>query len=109
MLLDRIIAQSRDDLEERKRELPLEEIKRLAAAQSESRDLRQALSSDSSIRLIAEVKRASPSKGLLAPHLEPVKLARTYEANEASAISVLTEPHFFIGSPRCLTAIQQTV
>ena len=109
MFLDRIITQTHADLEQRKRELPLEEIKRLAAAQSEPRDLRQALSSDSSIRLIAEVKRASPSKGLLAPHMEPVELARTYEANEASAISVLTEPHFFLGSPRYLTAIKQNV
>ena len=109
MFLDRIITQTRTDLEQRKRELPLEEVKRLAAAQSESRDLRQALSSDSSIRLIAEVKRASPSKGLLAPHMEPVELARTYEANGAAAISVLTEPHFFLGLPRYLTAIKQTV
>jgi indole-3-glycerol phosphate synthase / phosphoribosylanthranilate isomerase len=59
--------------------------------------------------MIAEVKRASPSKGMLAPHLDPVKLARLYEANGASAISVLTEPHFFLGSPEYLSAIKETV
>ena len=63
----------------------------------------------SQVRLIAEVKRASPSKGLLAPHLDPVELARTYEAHGAAAISVLTEPHFFLGSPDYLTAIKQAV
>ncbi|HEX6481660.1 MAG TPA: bifunctional indole-3-glycerol-phosphate synthase TrpC/phosphoribosylanthranilate isomerase TrpF [Ktedonobacteraceae bacterium] len=109
MFLDRIVTQTRIDLEQRKHELPFEEVKRLAAAQPEPRDLRQALSYGSSIRLIAEVKRASPSKGLLAPHLDPVELARTYMANGAAAISVLTEPHFFLGSPAHLTAIKQAV
>ncbi|HJT55925.1 MAG TPA: bifunctional indole-3-glycerol-phosphate synthase TrpC/phosphoribosylanthranilate isomerase TrpF, partial [Ktedonobacteraceae bacterium] len=109
MFLDRIVAQTRSDLEQRKREIPLEEVRRLAAAQPEPRDLRQALSSDSNVRLIAEVKRASPSKGLLAPDLDPVALARTYEANGAAAVSVLTEPHFFLGSPMYLTAIKQAV
>ena len=42
-------------------------------------------------------------------HLDPVELARTYEANGASVISVLTEPHFFLGSPAYLTAIKQAV
>jgi indole-3-glycerol phosphate synthase / phosphoribosylanthranilate isomerase len=109
MFLDRIVTQARIDLEQRKREIPLEDVKRLAAAQPEPRDLRQALSSRATIRLIAEVKRASPSKGLLAPDLDPVELARTYEANGAAAISVLTEPHFFLGSPAYLAAIKQAV
>jgi indole-3-glycerol phosphate synthase / phosphoribosylanthranilate isomerase len=109
MFLDRIVTQTRADLKQRKHELPFEEVKRLATAQPESRDLRQALSYGSTTRLIAEVKRASPSKGMLAPHLDPVELARTYEANGAAAISVLTEPHFFLGSPTYLTAIKQAV
>ena len=109
MFLDRIVTQTRIDLEQRKQALPIEEVKRLAAAQSEPRDFRQSLSYGSTIRLIAEVKRASPSKGLLAPHLDPVELARTYEAGGAAAISVLTEPHFFLGSPTYLTAIKQAV
>src|SRR5579875_331876 len=109
MFLDRIISQTRIDLEQRKREIPLEDVKRLAAAQPAPRDLRQALSVGSNIRLIAEVKRASPSKGLLAPDLDPVALARTYEANGAAAFSVLTEPHFFLGSPAYLAAIKQAV
>jgi indole-3-glycerol phosphate synthase/phosphoribosylanthranilate isomerase/anthranilate synthase/indole-3-glycerol phosphate synthase/phosphoribosylanthranilate isomerase len=109
MFLDQIVTQTRIDLEQRKREIPPEDVKRLAAAQPEPRNLRQALYSGATIRLIAEVKRASPSKGLLAPDLDPVELARTYEANGAAAISVLTEPHFFLGSPAYLTAIKQAV
>src|SRR6266480_851330 len=112
MFLERIVAQTRLDLERRKQERPLEEMMRLAIAQPPPRDLLEAIRprrSKSQVRLIAEVKRASPSKGLLAPHLDPVELARSYEANGAAAISVLTEPHFFLGSPEYLTAIKQAV
>src|SRR3989440_3329293 len=111
MFLDRIVAQTRIDLEQRKRERSLEEMMRLAVAQPPPRDLLETIPPGGStqVRLIAEVKRASPSKGLLAPHLDPVELARSYEANGAAAISVLTEPHFFLGSPEYLTAIKQAV
>jgi indole-3-glycerol phosphate synthase / phosphoribosylanthranilate isomerase len=109
MFLERIVTQTVADLEQRKRETPLEELQRRAAAQSPPRDLAAALSPRSQVHLIAEVKRASPSKGLLAPDLDPVATARLYEANGAAAISVLTEPHFFLGSPEYLTAIKQAV
>ena len=112
MFLERIVAQTRLDLEQRKQERPLEEMMRLAMAQPRPRDLLETIRprrSKSQVRLIAEVKRASPSKGLLAPHLDPVELARSYEANGAAAISVLTEPHFFLGSSEYLTAIKQAV
>jgi indole-3-glycerol phosphate synthase/phosphoribosylanthranilate isomerase len=111
MFLDQIVAQTKTDLEQRKREVPLEEQQRLAVAQTVPRDLLEALrpGSKSRISLIAEVKRASPSKGMLAPHLDPVELARIYETNGAAAISVLTEPHFFLGSLDCLATIKQRV
>src|SRR5215469_12998561 len=109
MFLDRILTQTSIDLEQRKRELPLEMVQQLAAAQPGPRNLLAALQHKQQVRLIAEVKRASPSKGMLAPHIDPVELARVYEANGASAISVLTEPHFFLGSPEYLTAIKQAV
>ncbi len=109
MFLDRIVTQTRNDLEQRKQEQPLEAVRILAHAQPEPRDLFAALQADNDVRLIAEVKRASPSKGMLAPHIQPVELARTYEKHGAVAISVLTEPHFFLGSPEYLTDIKQAV
>lgn len=109
MFLDRIVAHTKADLEQRKGELPLEEVQRLAAARPAPLDLLQALQGRSGVRLIAEVKRASPSKGLLAPDINPVELARTYERHGAAAISVLTEPHFFLGSPEHLAAIKRAV
>lgn len=109
MFLEKIVAQTKIDLAERKRETSLEEVQHLAAAQPAPRDLYAALRKGSDIKLIAEVKRASPSKGLLAPQLDPVEVARTYESHGAAAISVLTEPHFFLGSPGYLTAIKHAV
>jgi indole-3-glycerol phosphate synthase / phosphoribosylanthranilate isomerase len=109
MFLDRIVAQTRDDLEQRKQDYPLEEMQQRASRQPQPRDLLAAFEPRTQVHLIAEVKRASPSKGMLAPDLDPVKTARLYEANGAAAISVLTEPHFFLGSPEYLTDIKEAV
>jgi indole-3-glycerol phosphate synthase / phosphoribosylanthranilate isomerase len=109
MFLDRIISQTRFDLEQRKRIRSFEEQQRLAYAQRAPRDFLQSLKLQSKIGLIAEVKRASPSKGKFAPDVDPVKLAQLYAANGASAISVLTEPHFFLGSFDYLAAIKEVV
>jgi indole-3-glycerol phosphate synthase / phosphoribosylanthranilate isomerase len=109
MFLDRIISQTRIDLEQRKRSSPLEEQRRLAFAQSTPRDLLQSLKTPSKIGLVAEVKRASPSKGKFAPEFDPVELAQVYASNGAAAISVLTEPHFFLGAFDYLAAIKQAV
>src|SRR5919109_634796 len=109
MFLDRIVSQTRSELEQRKLIVPFEEQQRLAYAQSTPRDLLEALTvqSKSRIGLIAEVKRASPSKGKFTPDINPIELAHTYAANGVTAISVLTEPHFFLGSFDYLAAIKQ--
>ncbi len=109
MFLDRIISQTSSDLEQRKRITPIEEQQLLAFAQSKPRDFLQSLKVQSKMALIAEVKRASPSKGIFAPQFDPVELAQIYAANGASAISVLTEPHFFLGSFEYLATIKQAV
>jgi indole-3-glycerol phosphate synthase/phosphoribosylanthranilate isomerase len=109
MFLDRIIAQTRPDLEHKKKTHPIEQLREQAAAQPEPRDFVAAFADRTRVHLIAEVKKASPSKGLLAPDLDPVQLAQIYEQNGASFISVLTEPHFFLGAPEYLTAIKQAV
>ncbi len=109
MFLDRIVTQTRIDLEQRKHECSLEEMRQRAVAQPLPRDMLAAFEPRAQVHIIAEVKRASPSKGMLAPHLDPVETARIYEANGAAAISVLTEPHFFLGAPEYLTAIKKAV
>jgi indole-3-glycerol phosphate synthase / phosphoribosylanthranilate isomerase len=109
MFLNRIVAQTLKTLEQRKQACPLEVIKRLADEQPRPRDLVEAFADRTHVHLIAEVKRASPSKGMLAPHIDPVALAQTYEKHGAAVISVLTEPDFFLGSPAYLTAIKQAV
>ena len=85
MFLEKIAAQTKSDLAERRRETPLEGVQRQAAARPAPRDLYTALR-HAPIQLIAEVKLASPSKGLLAPQLDPLEVARTYESHGAAAI-----------------------
>ena len=97
MILDKIVADSRLELEHRKRTMPLEKLQELSLAQSAPVDLGAALRGDR-IRLIAEIKRASPSKGVIRSEFNPVDIAEVYAANGASAISVLTEANYFQGS-----------
>lgn len=109
MILDQIVERTRIDLEARKQEVSLQEIQERAMELPAPRDALAALRKQNRVHVIAEVKRASPSKGLLAPDFDPVGLAQTYEQSGASVISVLTEPHFFQGSPSYLSAIKQAV
>jgi indole-3-glycerol phosphate synthase len=97
MILDQIVADNKSELEARKRSLPLEELKRAASAQPLPLDFASALRGDG-IRLIAEVKKASPSKGVIRSDFNPAEIAQTYASNGASAISVLTEEKHFQGS-----------
>ena len=97
MILERIVADNRLELETKKRSLPLEELKRVALEQPPPLDFASALCGDR-IQLIAEVKKASPSRGIIRPDFDPVEIAQTYASNGASAISVLTEARYFHGS-----------
>lgn len=101
-ILDTILEHKRgDELPRRKRQMPLNEMRRLAETQAViPRDFGAALRrADGRVALIAEIKRASPSKGeLIRGDFQPKALARTYAANGASAISVLTDERFFKGS-----------
>jgi indole-3-glycerol phosphate synthase len=85
--------------------MPLSELEKLGT-KSSKKDFAAALKGDD-IRLIAEVKRASPSRGVICPNLDPIKLARTYAQNGAAAISVLTDERYFGGSLEHLAAISQ--
>lgn len=106
MILEEIIAGKRRELVQSQAELPLIELERRILQKAPPLDFAKALRGDS-IRLIAEVKKASPSKGLLCPYFDPVELAKTYVDNGASAISVLTEANHFRGSLKYLSAIKE--
>ena len=105
-ILDKIVAAKRVELADAMRSLPLADVQRLAAEQPPALSLSEALNGDA-IRLIAEVKKASPSRGLLSPDFDPVRLAGTYVTNGAAAVSCLTDPRFQ-GELCHLSAIKQS-
>lgn len=97
-VLDELVAGALEDQQARERALPLETIKRMAADAPAPIDVRRWLKREDGVPVIAEIKRASPSKGYLGDIPDPAALARQYEAGGASAISVLTEGRRFLGS-----------
>ena len=107
-MLDKIIAQKREEVCQRKKTVPLTYLQERIAAQKPAQDLASTLTGDH-VRLIAEVKKASPSRGLLRPNLNPAELAQTYAEGGAVAISVLTEENYFMGSIEHLAAIREAV
>ncbi len=107
-MLNKIIAQKRDEVKQRRQSVPLSVLKERIAHRGVALDFAAALSGEQ-IRLIAEVKRASPSRGLLCPDFEPVTLATRYAQGGAAAISVLTEENYFGGSLDHLQAIREAV
>jgi indole-3-glycerol phosphate synthase len=92
-ILDDIVAAKREELEQGKSEVPLETLEQRISTQPRPLNFSGALLGDQ-VRLIAEIKKASPSRGLLSPDFDPVALADTYAENGAAAISVLTDPRF---------------
>ncbi|MSQ15154.1 MAG: indole-3-glycerol phosphate synthase TrpC [Dehalococcoidia bacterium] len=103
--LDEIVAYKRTELEDTKARVPIGELERAVALVSPAMDFENALAGPS-ISLIAEIKKASPSSGMLRPDLDPVELAYQYTSSGASAISVLTESHFFLGDLNFLREIK---
>lgn len=108
MILDILEAASKKRVEAAKNILPLQEMMALAAMQSIRPSFQKALEQPG-MSFICEVKKASPSKGLIAPDFPYLDIAREYEEAGACAISVLTEPDYFLGSSRYLTEISQVV
>lgn len=109
-MLDEIVEKTKERLVESKKNKSLDELKDEVAKMNITQDFpfKEALSGDE-ISIIAEVKRASPSKGMIAEDFDYVFIAKDYEDAGASAISVLTEPYFFKGSNDYLKEISENV
>ncbi len=108
-VLDRIVASKREEIAFAKTRRDLHSLVEAAKQGPEIRDFLPALQGYEYVRLIAEVKRASPSKGMIRPQFDPTDIAIAYEAGGAAAISVLTDEPFFQGRLDYLTAIRNAI
>jgi indole-3-glycerol phosphate synthase len=112
MFLDKIVATKRAEVEELAARFELAEVEKQIEALAACRGFENALSAagrNRSMGLIAEVKKASPSKGLIRSDFEPTTLAAAYETAGADCISVLTDRDYFQGSNAFLSAVRETV
>ncbi len=109
MILTNIVEKRRLQLQREQQNLPLANLKQLALHDKRSCICLYDALKQPTLSVIAEVKKASPSKGLICETFDPVVIAREYEAAGANAISVLTEEHYFQGSLAYLKAIRKEV
>ncbi len=111
-ILDEIIKRTRADLEKRKKEYPEEWLGRsLAFNPFIPRDVIGALKAtkENPYRIIAEIKKASPSKGVIREDFDPMVIGQAYEKGGADALSILTEPHWFQGNIEYLGMVRRYV
>ncbi|GAB4218159.1 MAG: indole-3-glycerol phosphate synthase TrpC [Synechococcales cyanobacterium] len=109
-ILEEIVWHKETEVEQLRQQLPLPRLKALVAQAPAPRDFRQALlDAPQPVAVIAEVKKASPSKGILRADFDPVAIAQAYAAAGASCLSVLTDHRFFQGSGEYLQQVRQAV
>lgn len=110
MILDEIVEKRKIQLEREKAAADFETVKK-AAERLDRRciSFKSALAKPDKLSVISEVKKASPSKGLIQPNFAPVKIAKEYETCGADAVSCLTEEHYFQGSSEYFKAIRQAI
>ncbi len=108
-ILEKIVATKREEVERAKAAVPEAELRARLDGAPPVRDFLAPLARPGAVRLIAEVKKASPSKGVIREDFDPVAIARIYQAHGASCISVLTDEPYFQGRLEYLRQIRQTV
>ena len=107
--LERIVSHVRERVASGRAQISIDQLVNRPLYEMPRRDFARSLASASGRRIIAEVKRASPSKGLIREDFDPVAIAKDYAANGAAALSVVTEERFFGGSLDSLSAIREAV
>ena len=108
-VLETIVQTKKEEVARAKLERPIASLLEALALAPPTQDFLAALSGYSDIRLIAEVKKASPSKGVLREDFDPIAIAKAYEQGGAACLSVLTDEKYFQGSLSYLTAIREHV
>lgn len=108
-VLTRIIDHKRGEIADAKRLRPVEGLQEQLAVAPPVRDFAAALRAKTDVALIAEVKKASPSAGVIRADFDPVTIAQTYERHGAACLSVLTDENFFLGHLDYLKAVRQAV
>ncbi len=108
-MLDEILSYKKEEVAARKGAGRLAELKSRIRELSAPRGFQKALGAGGDIHLIAEVKKASPSKGVIRADFDPIAIAKAYEANGATALSVLTDGRFFQGRLDDLTGVRARV
>lgn len=108
-ILDQIVEKTAEDLAKRKKKVSFNDFNSFEGFEKESISFKGALRDNESVSIISEVKKASPSKGIIRPDFDPVDIALRYEEGGASAISVLTDQPFFKGDLKYLEAISKRV
>lgn len=109
MFLDEILRYKRDEVKAKRSARAISELKVRISDLSPTIPFGPGISKGDTLSLIAEIKKASPSKGIIREDFDPVKIARIYEENSASAISVLTDKGFFQGDIEYLTMVRRAV
>ena len=109
MILSRIIEEKRREVEEAKRQKPIEELSKEVSGICVKSSFKKNIARPHHINLIAEIKKASPSKGILRGDFNPIKIGVTYQANGASAISILTDERFFEGRLEYIKKVKDNV
>jgi indole-3-glycerol phosphate synthase len=108
-ILDEIVISKQAEIAAARCRLPLEDLMPQVTAAAPVRDFRAALDGTGPIRLIAEIKKASPSAQTIRTHFEPVAIARTFQQHGASCLSVLTDAPYFQGRLEYLTQVRAQV
>jgi indole-3-glycerol phosphate synthase len=108
-ILDKIVATKRGEIEQAKKARPEGVLRAELAQAPPRRDFFAALKGDGPIKLIAEIKKASPSAGVIRDDFDPVAIAKTYERHGATCLSVLTDESYFQGHLDYLRAVREAV
>ena len=110
--LDKIIEQTTSTVEIDKQRIPLQELRSYLSDLNETKGFLKSIKSrhdDGLVSVIAEIKKASPSQGLIRENFNPEDIAKSYQASQATCLSVLTDAPYFKGSLEDLAAVREVV